>query len=111
MARSALPRVRIPRCVERAGRAPCRLPFRGRFRERSRLIEGHRERRSGRGPARVTARMEAVQVASVLETHLRVRVEWRRQPRLRGRPAVIVNRSEREPLVVARPKPREWLRG
>ena len=41
-----------------------------------------------------------MRVACVLVAHLRVRVEWRRQPRLRDRPTVIVERSGRAPLVV-----------
>ena len=41
-----------------------------------------------------------MRVACVLVAHLRIRVEWRRQPHLRGSPAVIVDRSGRVPLVV-----------
>ena len=41
-----------------------------------------------------------MRVACVLVAHLRARVEWRRQPRLRGSPTVVVDRSGRAPLVV-----------
>ena len=36
----------------------------------------------------------------MLVTHLRAKVELRRQPHLKGRPAVIVDRSKGRPLVV-----------
>ena len=41
-----------------------------------------------------------MRVACVLITHLRAKVELRRQPHLRERPAVIVDRSTGKPLVV-----------
>ena len=40
-----------------------------------------------------------MRVACVLISHLRARVELRRQPQLRGSPAVIVDRSAGKPLV------------
>ena len=43
-----------------------------------------------------------MKVACVLVTHLRAKVELRRRPYLRDRPAVIVDRSEGRPLVVDR---------
>ena len=43
-----------------------------------------------------------MKVACVLVTHLRAKVELRRQPHLRDRPAVIVDRSGGRPLVVDR---------
>ena len=41
-----------------------------------------------------------MRVACVLITHLRAKVELRNQPRLKGRPAVIVDRSKGRPLVI-----------
>ena len=41
-----------------------------------------------------------MRVACVLVTHLRAKVELRKQPRLRDRPAVIVDRSKGRPLVI-----------
>ncbi|MXZ90227.1 MAG: hypothetical protein F4W95_12445 [Chloroflexi bacterium] len=41
-----------------------------------------------------------VKIACVLVTHLRAKVEMRRQPHLKGRPVVIIDRSLGRPLVI-----------
>ncbi|MDE2682527.1 MAG: hypothetical protein OXI54_00035 [Chloroflexota bacterium] len=41
-----------------------------------------------------------MKVACILATHLRARVEMRRQPHLKGRPVIIVDRSRGRPLVI-----------
>ncbi len=56
---------------------------------------------SGAGPDRNAAGREG-KIACVLVTHLRARVEMRKQPHLRDQPVLIVDRSQGRPLVVDR---------
>ena len=88
-----------------AVRAPVAIDSRNCLTRKTRTHPKHYAHRAGQALAAACAQLLIpgrcrMKIACVLVTHLRAKVEMRRQPHLRDQPAVIVDRSQGRPMVI-----------